>query len=343
MRIAFVCSEYPPAQHGGIGTMVQMLARKLTACGHGVRVLGYQTNGAGLAARESDQGVDVTRIPVAPGRLLSLRARREIHRVLQRWTAGGEVDVVEVPDYQGWAAAWWPMRAPIVVRYHGSSSYFARELDQSLKYPDYWVERASLRRAEFHCSVSRYTADRTARVFDYTPDSCEVIYNPIEATADSTVRPRRRPAENVVFSGTLASKKGVVELLQAWPAVMARNPHAKLHLYGKDGKAPGGGSMQAYLSRIAGEGFGRTVFFHGHVTRDEVLAATANAAVAVYPSFAEAFAFAPLEAMASACPTIYSKRGSGPELIRDGKDGILIDPSKPADITRSRRFCNRMS
>lgn len=332
MRIAFVCSEYPPAKHGGIGTMVRMLARRLTARGHSVRVVGYQSLGAGLAEQEIDHGVEVTRIPIAPGRLMLLRARRRIHRLLQRWTACGGLDLVEVPDYQGWAAGWRPMRAPVVVRYNGSSSYFARELDQPLQYPDYWIERASLRRAQFHCSVSRYTADRTAHVFNYAPETCEVIYNPIEAT---DVSPRRPSQNTVVFSGTLVGKKGVVELLKSWPKVAAQNPGAKLHLYGKDGKAPDGGSMQEYLSRMAGERLRRSVFFHGHVKRDEVLAAIANAGVAVFPSFAEAFAFAPLEAMASACPTIYSTRGSGPELIRNGEDGILVDPSKPKDIANA--------
>lgn len=329
MRIAFVCSEYPPAPHGGIGTMVQLLARRLTARGHRVRVVGCQPTGADLPEREFDQGVEVTRSAVVPGRLASLRARRRIHSILQGWTASEEVDLVEVPDYQGWAAAWRPMRAPVVVRYHGSSSYFARELNQPLHYPDYWIERASLRRAQFHCSVSRYTAERTAHVFDYVPETCDVIYNPIEAPAAHT----RRPSDKtVVFSGTLAAKKGVAELLESWPTVAAQNPEAKLHLYGKDGKAPEGGSMRKRLSLMAGDHLDRSVFFHGHVDRETVLSAIADASVAVFPSFAEAFAFAPLEAMAAGCPTVYSKRGSGPELIRDGRDGILVEPSKPTEI-----------
>jgi glycosyltransferase involved in cell wall biosynthesis len=57
-----------------------------------------------------------------------------------------------------------------------------------------------------------------------------------------------------------------------------------------------------------------------------------HATVAVFPSYAEAFAFAPLESMAQGCPTVYSTRGSGTELIRDGQDGILVDPDRPAEI-----------
>jgi hypothetical protein len=43
LELCFICSEYPPGPHGGIGTMTQVLARALVARGHGVRVIGvYQ-------------------------------------------------------------------------------------------------------------------------------------------------------------------------------------------------------------------------------------------------------------------------------------------------------------
>ncbi len=62
------------------------------------------------------------------------------------------------------------------------------------------------------------------------------------------------------------------------------------------------------------------------------MGALSHARVAVYPSFAEAFAIAPLEAMAVGCPTIYSTRGSGPELITAGRDGLLIDPAREDEL-----------
>ena len=69
------------------------------------------------------------------------------------------------------------------------------------------------------------------------------------------------------------------------------------------------------------------VHFHGPVARAHVREALAQARVAVFPSFAEAFAMAPLEAMEAGCPTIYTSRGSGPELIQHGADGLLVDPA----------------
>ena len=51
-----------------------------------------------------------------------------------------------------------------------------------------------------------------------------------------------------------------------------------------------------------------------------------RARVIVLPSYAEGFSLTPLHAMAAGCPTVYTSRGSGPEVIEDGRDGLLIDP-----------------
>ena len=39
--------------------------------------------------------------------------------------------------------------------------------------------------------------------------------------------------------------------------------------------------------------------------------------------------------MAYGCPTIYSQRGSGPELIENGRDGLLIEPDQPDKIAEA--------
>jgi glycosyltransferase involved in cell wall biosynthesis len=121
-------------------------------------------------------------------------------------------------------------------------------------------------------------------------------------------------------------------LLRAWEEVVVQESDARLHLYGKDTAGSHGPSMQAHLLALASEAARPSLRFHGHVDRQEALSALRRASVSVFPSYAEAFAIAPLEAMAQACPTVYSTRGSGRELIRDQYDGLLVDPDRPQDI-----------
>ncbi|MBV8902070.1 MAG: glycosyltransferase family 4 protein, partial [Acidobacteriia bacterium] len=209
-----------------------------------------------------------------------------------------------------------------------------------------WLERAALQRADFWCSVCQYTAKRTQQAFNIQSKATAILYNPVELTV--TPRGSER-STHVVFTGTLTFKKGVESLIRAWPLVIAECPDAFLHVYGKDGRTARGGSMRAHLEWLLPDHAHRSVRFHDHVPRAELLETLAQAAAAVFPSFAETFAMAPLEAMACGCPTIYSRRGSGRELIEDSRDGLLVDPGRPQEIAaaivrllRDRAFARKL-
>ena len=326
MKICFVCCEYPPCAHGGIGTLTQMLARNLVRAGHEVRVAGIRSGAPRAAACRSDEGVRVWEAGEPGHRLGWIGARYELFRMISGWCGQGAIDLVEVPDYQGWAANWPALPVPVVSRLNGCGAYFAREMGVKPRRTTYWLERASLRRADAWCSSSRYTAEKTRQVFALERPGT-VIYNPVELPPPASDEARSR--SRVVFSGTLTAKKGVLSLARAWPSVVRVRPDAELHIFGKE---LAGSSMRERLVQELGAEYAAAVHFHGHVARDVLFDELRRARAAVFPSYAEAFAIAPLEAMACGCPTVYSERGSGPELMEHGRDGLLIDPDRPGEI-----------
>lgn len=331
MNICFVCNEYPPGAHGGLGTFTRVLGRALVKAGHGVRVTGCYPASYGGEAHERDEGVDVWRHAEPAGRLGWIAARHAVYRQVAGWARAGEVDVVEVADWFGPAAGWPRLPVPVVARLNGSATFFAGELKRPVGRMAFALERASLRRVDDWSSASAFTAERTRALFKLSRPPATILYNPVEPpdTAAETVV---RSATRVVFTGTLTAKKGVVSLIRAWPAVLAAVPGAELHLYGKDAAADGGGSMREFLSQqLASSGTGG-VTFHGHVAREAIFAALQRARAAVFPSYAEAFGIAPFEAMVRGCPTIYTAREPGPELVRDGIDGLLVNPDDPDAI-----------
>ena len=332
MKICFLCNEYPPVRHGGIGVFTRVMARTLARAGHQVRVLGALLPGSAEPGYEEDQGVRVWRLAQPRWRMGWLVARWALARAACRWARRGEIDLLEAPDYEGWVAGWPSMPAPVVIRMHGSLGYFASEMGRSAAGPMFWVERAALDRADALCSVSRYAAERTRSLFRLGGGTVAVLHNPVELPARPPVW--IRPGSDVVFSGTLTEKKGIASLARAWPLVLAQRPEAMLHVFGKDGRAAGGGSMRESIERQLGKAAAR-VRFYGHVTGERLFEALQTARAAVFPSFAEAFAIAPLEAMAHGCVTICSRRGSGPEMIRDEVDGLLVDPARPREIARA--------
>ncbi|MCC7125979.1 MAG: glycosyltransferase family 4 protein [Acidobacteria bacterium] len=329
MRIAFVCGEYPPSIHGGIGSMTRTLGRALAAAGHDVRVAGCYGEMESVR-HEVDHGVEVWRLPMTKGPLGWIDSRRRLFRLIASWVREGSIDLVEVPDWQGWAAGWPRLAAPVVSRLNGSATYFAAEMDRRASLITRSVEGASLRRADFIASVSRYTAARTVALFTLGRQPDVVLPNPV--TLDAHAPWAQREPRTVVFSGTLTEKKGVIPLIDAWPRVLAQCPGAHLHLLGKDGLSPDGRSMTAFLKARLPAATAAHVSFHGHVSRESVASSLARARVAVFPSFSEALAIAPLEAMSAGCPTISSALGSGPELMDDGVDGITADPRRPESI-----------
>lgn len=332
MKICFVCNEYPPGPHGGIGTMTQMLARALVKAGHEVRSVGVYPSWYGAPHTQDDHGVQILRLSEREHPLGWIASRYQLFHQIAQWSRAGLVDIVELPDYQGLAAGWRSLPVPVTARLHGSLSYFAAELNRPIDNTAYWLERASLRRADFVSSVCLYTAKMTEQVFKLPMSATEILYNPVETPPESADLPRVQ--NRVIFSGTLTGKKGIVSLIKAWPLVVKSVPGAELHVFGKDGRADGGGSMQEHLCSLL-NGERPSVQFHGHVTRQELFGAYRTAGAAVFPSYAEAFAVAPLEAMAVGCPTIFSERGSGPELLAHEKEGLLVNPDKPEQIAES--------
>src|SRR5215813_8042392 len=334
MKLCFVCSEYPPAIHGGIGSATQTLARELVRLGHEVRVIGvYPSQQAGEPYRD-DEGVRVYSLFEPPGRLGWLSARYQLFKTIRDWVREGLADIVEVPDYRGWAAGWPKLPVPVVSRIHGSSSFIARETGQKLDRISHFIEGWSLRRADVWCSVSQFAAQATRSLFALRTDAAAVLYNPVpQAKEDVPFADRER--NSVVFAGSLTRIKGVEALIKAWPMVLTSCPEARLQIYGKSGKSQSGQSMREVLEHAVPTELKDTVFFHGRVERAVVLEAFSRARVAVFPSRSEAFGMVPLEAMSTGCPTVFSERATGPELIDHERDGLLVDPDSPQQIAQA--------
>ncbi len=332
MRVCFVCNEYPPGPHGGIGTFTQVLARGLVAAGHQVRVAGVYHKNYPSPDYEEDHGVQVWRFREPSVRFGWVLARRRLYRQIASWCRQGASEIVEVPDWAGWAAGWPKLPVPVVARLNGSASYFAAEIGGKIKKRHFWLERASLRRADFWCSVSKYTGEKTRKLFGLTSGPDAILYNPVES--QQVADRRDANPRDVVFTGTLTEKKGVIPLFRAWNEVAAQSDDAFLHIYGKD-QPWGGGTMKEHLLSLLDDAAKGRVKFHGHLDRKDLFQALRRAGLAIFPSYAEAFALAPLEAMGCGCPTIASSRGAGKELLEHGEEGFLVDPDDPDQIASS--------
>jgi glycosyltransferase involved in cell wall biosynthesis len=130
-------------------------------------------------------------------------------------------------------------------------------------------------------------------------------------------------APTAVCVGRLAPLKGQDLLLDAWPAVLAEVPEARLVLVGD-------GPMAARLRAHPAAAL-ESVRFHGHSTAVSDCYTAAN--VVVMPSRAEGMALVPLEAMACGRSVVAFDVGGARESIGDG--GAVVSPGDVAALARA--------
>lgn len=332
MNICFICPEYPPGSHGGVGTFTQMLARALVVNGHNVRIAGVYPSSYQAPAYEVDNGVRVWRIHEPATRFGWVRARLALYRLVSEWIRTNECDLVESSDSYGWFAGWPKLPVPLVIRAHGSLTYYAHELGQQVSPMGRFLETRAYRRADAWVSVSRHAGELTRMLFDLKAPPNAVLYNPVNFPREVPLF-ERRVFGRVVFTGTLTKKKGIISLIDAWPTVKKLCSRAELHVFGKDGKAEDGtASMQRYLLGRLPKTLHQSLYFHGHVAYEALTEQLCTARVAVFPSYSETFGLGPAEAMGCGCPTIYTRLTCGPEIVHHGVHGLLIDPDRPDTV-----------
>jgi glycosyltransferase involved in cell wall biosynthesis len=126
----------------------------------------------------------------------------------------------------------------------------------------------------------------------------------------------------------LEAEKGHPTLLEAWPAVLGAAPDAHLLVVGEGSQRELLEAQAASLGLLNGRS--SSITFTGR--RDDVPAVTAALDVAVLPSYREAQGLSILEAMALSRPVVASAVGGIPEMIDDGRTGLLVPPHDPGAL-----------
>lgn len=334
MNILFICNEYPPYPHGGgIGTVTRIIAEGMRTRGHTVVVAGFYDSIETYSSRD-ERGVLVYRLPQSKLFNHDFYSRIILFRLVRKIIKNHSINILEAPDYLGLLALWPRFSIPSVVRLHGSVTYLSSESSKKISKKYFFYESQTLKNCSALIAVSKSIAVKTNALFKMKAP-IEIIYNSIGIDNPIGQKINKRELNKVIFTGTLMKIKGVFPLFEAWPEVVSKIPQATLHLFGKDSFNESGISVKALLLQNLMPQLLETVTFYGHVSRQQVFKELNTASVAVFPSITETFGLGPAEAMAQGCPTIFTKLASGPEIINNGVNGILVDPFNPKEIAEA--------
>ncbi len=332
VRVALISSSYAP-HVGGVEEHVAQVAQELTNRGHAVEVWTVD-RGARPAGAQTSASFPVRYLPTPlPARRLRNLARFAVRapgawRLWRRAMRDFDPEVLVVQCFgpNGVYALRAHRRSglPLVVVSHGETlgdddNVFAQSalLRSSL--------REALAEAVAVAAPSKYVLRDLTDRFD-GPEGT-VLPNGV---ADISVRSDIERRQDLVLAvGRLGQMKGFDLLIEAFAA--ADLDGVQLEIVG-DG--PERERLTALVDRT---GLQNRVRLVGARDAEGVAERIAEATVVVVPSRSESFGIVALEAWRGGAPLIMTEHGGGREFVRDGVDGILVDPMDTAALAAALR------
>lgn len=163
----------------------------------------------------------------------------------------------------------------------------------------------------------------------------KVLPNPITTDAQLYSYPiENRPAV-ICFVGKLTVLKGMMTFTPAIKEILLRYTEYKVIIAGRDEPVDAHiPSMQAWMEQQFEEVKDR-VLFTGALEKDKVMELMAQSRVCVVPSLWENYPNVVLEAMSAGCAVAAAKTGGIPEMIAEGRTGVLFHPRKASSIVQA--------
>jgi glycosyltransferase involved in cell wall biosynthesis len=365
MKIAYINYEYPPdTALGGIATYVQQAARIMVLRGHDVEVFAASPTREGIF--ESD---GITLHLVRETKIYDFSIA--IGHVFARRHASVGFDVLEGPDYNADAAKAIQLvpGMPLVVKTHGSTLLGARlnhmgyrtevlndflrqlgslaksALKKRIPQPLHFcrkslqgaverdrIEEGHARQADLVASPSRDLCRYVIEKWSIPKARVRLVPNPYVPKPDLLAIPIETTTMVVGFFGRVEVRKGVLDLAEAIPTVLARCPGVRFKFVGSP--QPVRGTDQTVSDRIV-KHLGKwkeSVEFTGKVDTNQIPSHLASVDVAVFPSIWENFPYVCLEAMAAGRGIVGSSAGGMSEMLDNGIAGVLVPPRSPKKL-----------
>ncbi len=332
MKILYICNEYPPHKHGGIGSFTRDIAEGLASANNDVTVWGlYDT--LPTEVNEKINGVKVIRVPfpVVKSRFKHLFFIFTLNRKLKKFLKEHSFDIIECQEWQGLLP--FGINHPgFVIRLHGAAIFFDKLLNRPGNRLMHLLEKRTIRKANNIVAVSDYCG-RVTLNFAEIRRKYKVIYNGVNKARLNGFKQPGYTTHSIVFANSVLPKKGVFELAEAFNLVSKKFPQATLTIIGKLGYQEDGINVKdLILKKLNPQSLPKVNVTGWLENANDVYHHLATAHICCYPSHMEGFGIAPVEAMALGKPVLFMKNGPGPEVIEDGVSGVLADCTSSDDI-----------
>lgn len=325
MRIGMLLScPLPPRE--GIGFYTWNLARYLTGQGHRVHLI---TRGSlAPTTREEVEGVTIWRPTFVPLYPYHVHLHTFfVNRLLKALEP--ELDLIHLHDPLVKAPN---TKLPILVTVHSSILLGSRAIELKdllsllirLQTPvSVQLEREAFKRARRIFTVASSVA-RDLALYGIDPKDVAVLGNGTNTSVFFPKSSKSIGAKYVLAASRLAPRKGLEDLLECAQLVSGAYPEIQFWI-------AGGGPLRGKLEKaILRKNLQQKVILLGHISQREKMADLYRSAlIFVHAAHYEGLPTVILEAMACGAPVISTAVSGALDVIKDGKNGLLVPPRDP--------------
>jgi glycosyltransferase involved in cell wall biosynthesis len=326
MHIAYLTPEYPHkkiSNAGGMGTSIKNLVEALAAIGHQISVLVY-------GQKEDcvfEEGTITFHLIAQKTYKLGgfYFYRKHIQNYIMDHSEG--IEIIEAPDWTG-ITAFMHFKIPLVIRFHGSDTYFCHIENRPQKWKNRFFEKQAMRKAVAFIAPTHYAGEVSMRLLDLPMHKLKVIHYGLQLENFQNNHPEDFTAYSLLNIGTLIRKKGVFQLIEIFNKLVELEPKSTLVFIGVDsGDVQTGASSTWELmkSKMTTKAAAR-ISYLGKIPYHEVQAQIKKAHVCVFPSLAETLGMVTIEAMALKKAVVNTNIGWAQDLIENGVDGFMHHP-----------------
>ena len=212
MHIAFLTPEYPHPKiknSGGLGTSIKNLVVALVRQNVKVTVFVY-----GQPNQEvfEENGITFHFIPNQNIRFAKWYFHRKyIQNYINKIVVAEKIDLLEAPDWTG-ITAFMKFQIPLVIRFHGSDTYFCHLEKRKQKLKNYWFEKLALQNAVAFIAPTKFAGQLSAKLFKINTQKVVTIHYGLELNQFKNDSPEKFENGLLLYIGTIIRKKGVLEL-----------------------------------------------------------------------------------------------------------------------------------
>lgn len=351
MHIAFITPEYPHSKiknSGGLGTSIKNLVAALVSQHIEVTVFVYGQQNAEVF---KENGVTFHFIPNQNYRFAKwFFYRKYIQKYINKVVDTEKIDLLEAADWTG-ITAFMKFTIPLVIRFHGSDTYFCHLEQRPQKRKNFWFEKLAVQNATAFIAPTQFAGEVSAKLFSIPTEKVTTIHYGLTLSNFVNTTPEQFESETLLYLGTVIRKKGVFELPTIFNEVRKQFPKAKLIIIGNDAPDIQTGSQSTWslVEKLFAKEALPFVTFLGKKPYEEVQNYIKKAHVCLFPTYAETLGMVTIEAMALQKPVVNSNIGWANELLIDGESGYLVHPSdhtlfaeKIVTLFSDRVLCSKM-